>query len=386
MSDDVEEIYVYSDDEYYLNEEESEHTEDNQSRLAGGKSSLINLGRIPPCGYRKVQENEIQYEQQAIIDEMASFMGISAECAEALLIHYKWNKSELFDRYYDNMETIQIQAGIKFLGKRGVVNEPFMCTICFDDFGPEEGFALGCNHVFCRECWKGYLTAAVNNEGANCIHKRCPAEKCGEAVLFSCVQELAPPEIAKKWQEFGQKFFVSTNTNMALCPAPSCSNAYITVSGSVRTAKCDCGMKFCLRCSNEAHEPATCLEYANWREKCESESETANWIMLNTKRCPKCSVRIEKNKGTNQVYAFLIVQSFYDTQSSSLCRTNLFSFVSLGCNHVLCTNKGCKFQFCWVCLAPWSEHGQSTGGYYGCNKFKKAEKTDADVDQAKVCF
>jgi ariadne-1 len=25
----------------------------------------------------------------------------------------------------------------------------------------------------------------------------------------------------------------------------------------------------------------------------------------------------------------------------------------------------------WTCLRPWTEHGQSTGGFYNCNKFKK---------------
>ena len=41
-----------------------------------------------------------------------------------------------------------------------------------------------------------------------------------------------------------------------------------------------------------------------------------------------------------------------------------------GCNHIICRSKGCGFEFCWVCLSPWSDHGQRTGGYYACNKFK----------------
>jgi ariadne-1 len=71
--------------------------------------------------------------------------------------------------------------------------------------------------------------------------------------------------------------------------------------------------------------------------KCGAESETASWILSNTKKCPMCGVRIEKNQG---------------------------------CNHMQCRNSSCRHEWCWVCTGPWAEHGQSTGGYYKCNKFK----------------
>jgi ariadne-1 len=41
-----------------------------------------------------------------------------------------------------------------------------------------------------------------------------------------------------------------------------------------------------------------------------------------------------------------------------------------------CSNKGCRFEFCWTCLGPWTEHGQSTGGYYKCNKFKSVSNEE----------
>lgn len=95
---------------------------------------------------------------------------------------------------------------------------------------------------------------------------------------------------------------------------------------------------FCFKCSRESHEPITCEMLDSWLEKCGSESETVNWLIANTKKCPKCATRIEKNQG---------------------------------CNHMKCKGKGCNHEFCWICLKPWVEHGQSTGGYYNCNKFKK---------------
>jgi ariadne-1 len=58
--------------------------------------------------------------------------------------------------------------------------------------------------------------------------------------------------------------------------------------------KCLCGAAFCFRCGEEAHDPAACQQVATWNEKCMNESETANWILANTRKCSQCHTRIEK--------------------------------------------------------------------------------------------
>jgi ariadne-1 len=55
-----------------------------------------------------------------------------------------------------------------------------------------------------------------------------------------------------------------------------------------------------------------------WLAKNISDSETANWVLTNTKNCPKCRRPIEKNQG---------------------------------CNHMTCSTP-CYHQFCWICLGP----------------------------------
>lgn len=37
------------------------------------------------------------------------------------------------------------------------------------------------------------------------------------------------------------------------------------------------------------------------------------------------------------------------------------------------TQASCGYEFCWLCLGDWKEHGSATGGYYACNKYE-AEK------------
>jgi len=88
-----------------------------------------------------------------------------------------------------------------------------------------------------------------------------------------------------------------------------------------------------------------------WEMKNSSESENLTWIIANTKMCPndKCGRPIEKNQG---------------------------------CNHMNC--KICGADFCWMCLGPWKEHNQASGGYYKCNKFEDKESKDPKVKEREA--
>lgn len=262
--------------------------------------------------YRLLHEDELRAEQALVVREVASLLEIPEECADTLLLHFKWNKERLLDRYYADPKAVRAEAGIATLGVSCVAKGPFTCEICLDDRSAGEGFGLGCNHVFCKTCWANYTAAAVLDQGQGCVYTKCPATGCGEAVTNAVVVAMAAPEVAARWAQFETKHFVTTAKNMALCPGASCSNAFVC-RAPVRNARCSCGVRFCFRCSREAHEPVTCDMLELWLEKCGNESETLNWIVANTKKCPKCAVRIEKNQG---------------------------------CNHIKCKSKGCLHEFC----------------------------------------
>lgn len=68
-----------------------------------------------------------------------------------------------------------------------------------------------------------------------------------------------------------------------------------------------------------------------------SEYKSVEWIINNTKECPKCKVLIEK---------------------ASIC------------NQIICMS-WCQHEFCWLCLRPWIQHNFRTGGYYKCTYYEK---------------
>ncbi|KAG6409433.1 hypothetical protein SASPL_127472 [Salvia splendens] len=80
--------------------------------------------------------------------------------------------------------------------------------------------------------------------------------------------------------------------------------------------------------------PVDCGTVSKWIMKNSAE------ILANSKPCPKCKRPIEKNQG---------------------------------CMHITCTPP-CKFEFCWLCLGAWSEHGERTGGFYACNRYEVAKQ------------
>jgi ariadne-1 len=113
--------------------------------------------------------------------------------------------------------------------------------------------------------------------------------------------------------------------------------------GLCNVAVCGCGQRICWRCREEAHAPLSCEKIERWMKVTEEESMQAKWLCENTKPCPRCNLRIEKNGG---------------------------------CNHMTCRTQhgeGCGYEFCWICGHEWASHA---GNGYSCNKF-------VDFDTAK---
>ena len=232
-------------------------------------------------------------------------------------------------------------------------DETFSCGICRFDNPKAESYSLGCKHNFCMDCYNSYIHHQIN-EGRACVKAHCPETKCKQALTKTIISvilssSLLPSnaEDLQKYNTYLSKNFIETSKNMRYCPAPRCNK--VALGSGVSVVRCTCSYPFCFKCGEEGHDPCSCQQLSDWNEKCMNESETANWILVNTKKCPNCNVRIEKSQG---------------------------------CNHMNC--EVCKHQFCWICMGEWNKHGQETGGFYKCNRYDPKNTASNEKEIAKA--
>jgi len=152
----------------------------------------------------------------------------------------------------------------------------------------------------------------------------CPLSET--AVRFACGDE-----IANTFRNFLLEAQILQDNQLCHCINPNCQNTLTKKSlGLCGVAECTCGARICWNCHEEAHAPISCAHLNKWRLITKEETLQAKWVMENTKPCPKCHNRIEKNGG---------------------------------CNHMTCSQ--CHYEFCWICGHEWNTH---KGNGYSCNK------------------
>jgi len=254
-----------------------------------------------------------------------------------------------------NQEVIHSEGTVMVNGERCVASTlPLLkCLICYEM--TRSYTALGCGHAFCIECYTSYISHKIVDEGHNCIFATCPDVQCSLVVSERLVHSLPLPAERRVLFDKARRLdrsYVDDNANIKWCTAAGCGCAIRARKGQMGV-QCSCGKRFCFSCNQDDHRPASCDELRRWQIKCHDDSETYNWLMTNTKACPKCQTSIEKNGG---------------------------------CNHMTCKTSSCKFEFCWVCLKPWKEH---SGSYYSCNRYdpeKEVSNLDSQMNSSRAAL
>ncbi|KAJ3390790.1 hypothetical protein HDU84_007036 [Entophlyctis sp. JEL0112] len=190
------------------------------------------------------------------------------------------------------------------------------CPICYDV--DCAGFELGCAHACCSDCLRTYLVQKISEEGES-FNIQCPDSSCDFTIGESAVKILVNSKSYEKYQALQMRSYVGALSWLKWCPHPNCE---LAVECKVSAATFD--------------EVVPSVECANGHDFC---------FGANTKECEKCQSTIEKNGG---------------------------------CNHMTC--RKCKYEFCWVCMGPWSDHGTQ---WYNCNRFEEKASIDARDHQAK---
>mmetsp|Transcript_1951 Transcript_1951/g.3722 ORF Transcript_1951/g.3722 Transcript_1951/m.3722 type:complete len:319 (+) Transcript_1951:881-1837(+) len=140
--------------------------------------------------------------------------------------------------------------------------------------------------------------------------------------------------------------FIENSTTMRWCPSAGCTKVALkedNADNDITVTCTECCSQFCFRCGKPDHTMLSCEMLEAWQIQCNSDMENYLWIVSNTKKCPKCKNRIEKNGG---------------------------------CMHMSC--KMCRHGFCWHCLEPWEAKGH-TWNHANCS-FHMPEDTNTEKD------
>ncbi|CEP13362.1 hypothetical protein [Parasitella parasitica] len=307
--------------------------------------------------YNVLDSLHLKSKQDKEVSQVSAILGLSSEDAATLLRYFRWNKEKLFEQYMDSSEKVLKLAGVSSVSdlKHSIVlardiGTDFMCDICCDDSSDMETISVSCGHRFCRTCYTHYVVQKIREEGES-RRIQCPDSKCAVIVDEKTVELLVDSKTHLKYRELLNRTFVDDNDFLRWCPAPDCEYAIectvpsTSLTSIVPTVECKCTCRFCFGCGLDDHQPCICVLVKKWLQKCEDDSETANWISVHTKECPKCRSTIEKNGG---------------------------------CNHMTC--RKCIYEFCWVCMGPWSEHGTS---WYTCNRYDEKSSEEARDNQTQ---
>ena len=341
----------FPDDEFEDNTNDEDNDFEDQEF---GSSSVGPLDHDNKHQYRSLSEPQILEMIEEGESEIRKLVNIPKCLCTLLLRAFKWDKETAILRYIEDSESALTRAGIPSIEIVKVKkNEKFLCSVCL--LPHSKSFSLGCQHDFCYRCWKGFLLQRISS-GPDAINTVCMQNGCKAIVHFEAFRKFTSQKL-DLYRKYLVRDFVHDSPYCKWCPAPNCERAIRSDSASPHVVKCECGFEFCFKCASFEygnHQPASCAHIQAWTEKSNDESENTNWLVANTKKCPKCAAAIEKNGG---------------------------------CMHMTCRRElgGCGHEFCWLCRDDWAKHNQKTGGYYQCNRYEKSEahKVDREADKVK---
>lgn len=283
--------------------------------------------------------NELWCKMWKSAKDVSELLGINESQAILMLKATCWDEEKLLDQYLLRAEQLCEKAGLppptghtdEYLCSKG--KKMFVCVICANA-GELLVSSLSCQHFYCNDCWQTYLNMKVK-EGETAVS--CPHFSCSRRCTPKFFQQLCTKDTFQKYEHFLLNAYVEETSWLMWCPFPGCG-LVVHPKTSQKFAQCTKGHAFCTCCKEEFHAPATCDVVKEWNQKCQDDTETAHWLVANTKNCPNCSCTIEKDGG---------------------------------CNHMKCYK--CKHEFCWVCMGDWVLHTDN----YTCNRYDPGQaKTD----------
>lgn len=335
---------IFSDDDELVEPLQSLQISEKTNRI-------MSEGGVPNLKFQCLTTDDVYKQMLERVRRIKPVMSLPTDDIILLMQKYNWNEEKLLEAWTDDRESVISDVGLRananpFRDKRLQEKKDFMCPICCEEKNTST-FSLECKHEFCLDCYKRYLEDKLHSGNIiNCMG-------CSLALKNKDIDIIMGHKSSTKLIDSSIRSFLQKHSQTyKWCPFTDCEHIiyfdHLTDLSEYRRLHCSpyvtCrnSHKFCFSCGFEAHSPADCDLTNAWVKKTRKESDYLNWVLSNTKECPKCNVNIEKNGG---------------------------------CNHMKCSS--CEYEFCWICNGPWAPHGTS---YYECTRYKEEKEKDQKVE------
>ena len=317
-------------------------------------------GPLGSIEYRVLTQAELLAEQAEGVSAVTQVFALPGLEAARLLQAYAWQVDVLVQALIEAPEKVAAKVGVASIAELQNAalpaptkeeegegeGETMLCLVCYCDVPVAETFALRCGHTFCSTCWGSYVGMEVREGRTAEISCMGSSEETGNKCTVSLDDRLverfitSDPDLNERYSRFLCQSYVASSPSLKWCPSERCEGIAILcdVPEAAIPVRCLCGFVSCFRCGSEDHLPASCKQVKTWLDHCEEESANAQWIMANTKPCPKCGRSIQKNGG---------------------------------CQHMVCgtnASSGCGIHFCWNCLV--TSEGSHLIYNHSCSKYK----------------
>ena len=179
------------------------------------------------------------------------------------------------------------------------------CPICYDDVtSPHQ---LGCGHVYCVACLRHYISSSLESAQLplTCLGDET---RCRVPIPIPTIQHFLPLASFNRLLEAAFDSHVSKHPEeFKFCKTPDCGQIYRSSrpGESPKSLHCpSCFAGVCNTCDEDAHDGLTCAESKLRRDPAEQDRLNDAWIASQggrVKKCPRCSVIIEKLEGCNHM-------------------------------------------------------------------------------------
>ncbi|TFK66840.1 hypothetical protein BDN72DRAFT_127511 [Pluteus cervinus] len=212
----------------------------------------------------------------------------------------------------------QIQSQSQNSQKPKPKPKTFECRICFDEHVLDDIARVdGCDHVYCRECLRGYIVEGIK---ARKYPIRCPVcATVKDTKLPGVIGDLLIQLIGVPENLYAVYIEMQMSPFSILVTCRRCKrSAYIDRSehDAAKLILCplpDCSYTWCRMCNQEVRPQAMQTHSCDGTTELKALAKQQGW-----KNCPGCQAIVQKTEG---------------------------------CNHMACTAPGCNAHFCYLCGA-----------------------------------